>query len=515
MRHLIFLWSLALSGVLSAATTKNILLIIADDYGADSSRLYNTPASGASLPPTPNIISLAQQGVVFRNAHAQPVCSPTRATIITGQYPYRTGIGDVVAAGTPALTMAHFTLPEAFAANPSRNYALAQFGKWHLANGMNSPATIGGWPHFSGSLMGAISDYRNWTKTVNGVQTAGYTNYATTDIVDDARAWILARGAQPWFAWVAFNAPHTPLHIPPASLAPGYATNTAVGANRRQYEAMVEAMVEAMDTEIGRLLGAVNLANTHVIFIGDNGTPGNQVQPPYVTMRGKDTLYEGGVRVPFVIAGPSVSTPGTTNDTPVHTVDLFATILDMAGIDLRATVPATNVIDSETLLPFVQGATNLARRAFVQSFNDASPSANDGRMLRCEDYKLIRFNSGTEAFYNLASDPYEGTNLLAGALTPVAQSNYYASVLRLAAYQSAIAVPAVTNIAATASQVTLTVPRNTALHYSLWRAAGLDDLAWAPVTNAIIVTNGSASVTLRDTNATAGVYFYRAMATTP
>jgi arylsulfatase A-like enzyme len=346
---------------------------------------------------------------------------------------------------------------------------------------------------------------------VNGVQTTGHTNYATTDVVDDALAWIQARSTQPWFAWVAFNAPHTPLHVPPASLAPGYATNTAVGANRRQYE----AMVEAMDTEIGRLLSAVNLTNTHVIFIGDNGTPGNQVQPPFVSGRGKDTLYEGGVRVPFIIAGPAVTMPGRTNDTPVHTVDLFATLLDMAGINSPATVPANTPIDSETLLPYVQGATNLARRTFCQSFNDTAPAANDGRMLRRDGYKLIRFNSGSDLFYHLASDPYEGTNLLAGTLTATARSNYNASVLRLAAYQSDIAIPGVTNIAAAASQATLIVPRNTTLNYSLWRAAELNDLAWAPVTNAIVITNGLTSVTLADPGATNGVFYYRAVGTTP
>ena len=217
-------------GALHAATTNNILLIIADDYGADSSRLYNSPASGASLPPTPNIISLAQQGVVFRNGYAQPVCSPTRATIITGQHAFRSGIGDVVGMGTPTLTMAHYTLPEAFAANPSLNYARGQFGKWHLHNGPNSPTNVGGWQHYAGGLTGGLSSYTNWTKTVNGVQTANYTNYRTTDVATDTVNWIQGRGTQPWLAWVAFNAPHSPLHVPPASLAPGYATNTATGS---------------------------------------------------------------------------------------------------------------------------------------------------------------------------------------------------------------------------------------------------------------------------------------------
>lgn len=154
------LFLLATTAIVPAAS-QNILLIIADDYDADSSSLYNSTSNGTSLPPTPNIISLAQSGVLFRNAYANPVCSPTRATIMTGRHGFRTGIGDVVAMGTPALTAAEFTLPEAFAANSGLGYSLAQFGKWHLANGLNAPNTIGGWPHFSGSLQGAISSYTN------------------------------------------------------------------------------------------------------------------------------------------------------------------------------------------------------------------------------------------------------------------------------------------------------------------------------------------------------------------
>src|SRR5204862_5389884 len=127
-----------------AASQTNILLLIADDYGADSSSLYNSTNNGASLPPTPNIEALARSGVVFRNAYANPVCSPTRACLITGRHGFRTGVGDVIAGiGGPVLTAAEFTLPEAFAANPSLGYQLAHFGKWHLNNGLNSPNNIG------------------------------------------------------------------------------------------------------------------------------------------------------------------------------------------------------------------------------------------------------------------------------------------------------------------------------------------------------------------------------------
>jgi arylsulfatase A-like enzyme len=241
---LVFLWSLVVSAwSLSAhAAPKNILLIIADDYGVDSSALYNSTATGATLPPTPNIQSLVTNGVVFRNAYANPVCSPTRACILTGQYGFRSGIGDLVDFG-PSLTTSAFTLAEAFT-NAATGHHLSQFGKWHLASGTSSPRNIGGWTNFAGNLVGAIANYTNWSKTVNGTTTAGNTNYATTDLVNDATNWITARGTNAWFVWAAFNAPHAPFHVPPQSLCPSYPINTLTN-NRRMYEAMVEAMAEA------------------------------------------------------------------------------------------------------------------------------------------------------------------------------------------------------------------------------------------------------------------------------
>src|SRR5205085_10475603 len=231
------------------------------------------------------------------NAYANPVCSPSRACLLTGRHSFRTGVGDVVMAGSSGtLQSSEFTLAETFAANPSLNYQLAQFGKWHLALAPNSPANLGGWPHFAGSLAGAVASYTNWTKTVDGVNTTNYTNYATTDTVNDAIAWIQAQTNKPWFAWVAFNAPHTPFHKPPANLCPHYqglsGTQQSINSTPRPY---FEAMVEAMDLEMGRLLAAVDRTNTHVIFLGDNGTPGQIIQPPYLSSRGKDTLYEGEI----------------------------------------------------------------------------------------------------------------------------------------------------------------------------------------------------------------------------
>jgi arylsulfatase B len=500
---------LSLAGAVAvSAAQQNILLIIADDYGADSSSLYNSTNNGASLPPTPNIEALARAGVIFRNAYANPICSPTRACLITGRHGFRTGIGDViVGAGSGTLTAAEFTLPEAFAANSGLGYQLAQFGKWHLHNGPNSPSTIGGWPHFSGPLMGGIASYTNWNKTVNGTATANYTNYATTDLVNDATAWIQAQTNKPWFAWVAFNAPHTPLHKPPNSLCPHYTslsgTTADINANPRRY---FEAMIEAMDTEIGRLLAAVDRTNTHIIFLGDNGTLNSVIQPPFPGSRAKGSLYEGGVKVPFVVAGPAVTNPGRTNDTLVHAVDLFATILEMAGINPAATLPANRTLDSQSILGAVQGVSNLTRHVYVEKFGPETPTP-DGRLLRNGQFKLIQFTGAAEEFYDLLADPYEQTNLFGGTLTATQWANYYSLEMRLGLYQTTLMAPTITNFSRTGTQFSVTVPRTTNTH-RLWRADVLGELAWSPVTNAVSLTNGS-NVMLTDTNAAGAAAFYR------
>ena len=499
---------LATTALFASAAQRNILLIIADDYGADSSSLYNSTHHGASLPPTPNIESLARNGVVFKNAYANPICSPTRACLMTGRHGFRTGIGDVIVGpGSTTLPAAEFTLPEAFAARSGFGYQLAMFGKWHLHNGPNSPGTIGGWPHYSGSLMGGLANYTNWTKTVNGSSTPNYANYATTDLVDDATAWIRAQTNQPWFAWVAFNATHTPLHKPPDSLCPHYTslsgTPADINLNPRRY---FEAMTEAMDTEIGRLLAAVDRTSTHIIFIGDNVTVNSVLQPPFPNNRGKGTLYEGGVRVPFVIAGPAVAFPGRTNDTLVHAVDLFATILDLAGIDPASVVPSNAPIDSQSLLDALQNTSNLTRYAYVEKFGTTTPTPQ-GRALRNEQFKLIQFTGGTEEFYDLLADPYETTNLLSETLDPTQLANYYQLKMRFGLYQTALTAPVITSFSRMGTQFIVTIPHTTNTH-QLWRADTLRELAWGPVTNTLLRTNGS-YLLLTDTNGPNPAAFYR------
>jgi len=311
----------------------NTLIILADDIGVDTIGAYK---EGASPAPTPNIDSLAASGVLFRNAYAAPTCSPTRATYHTGRYGFRTGVGWP----GQALPYSEFTLPEVL---DHGKIAHALIGKWHLASGNdpNSP-NLSGWSHFSGSIPGYFmggQTYFSWRKVVNGKENL-VTNYATTENVDDALKWIKSRTG-PWVVSLNFNAAHTPLHAPPGSL---HTYNLAGKNPNREPIPFFKAMIQAMDTEIGRLLtslGSSTLARTNVIFLGDNGTAGRTTEPPFQSNHAKFTVYEGGINVPLIVSGPAVASPGREEKALVCTVDLFHTIAELHGLNARSVVPAT------------------------------------------------------------------------------------------------------------------------------------------------------------------------------
>ena len=412
------------------AQPANILVIIADDLGADSFPLTST---GGTLPPMPNISALKNSGVLFRHAHSQPTCSPTRASMLTGRHPFRTGIGaQLTGATSPQLQTSEFTLPDAFAANSGLGYSLAMFGKWHLNSGAgtnDTPRTVGGWPSFAGTIIGALPDFSAWTKITNNVSTAT-TTYATTDTANDVISFIQSRpSGTPWFAWAAFNAPHAPLHVPPAALH-SYGTPTT---NRGMYE----AMCEALDTEVGRVLATVNLATTHVIFVGDNGTPSNVIQTPYNAVHSKETIYEGGTRVPLIIAGPSVVSPNRNSDVPVHVVDLYSTILELAGISAAATQPASNPVDSRSLLPVLQNTTESSRVVMSQMFSADLATSVSGRVItNAAGYTLLQFDDGHEELFHVTTDVNQGTNLLGTTITNAAQTAYAALKVQSASYST-------------------------------------------------------------------------------
>jgi len=277
-------------------------------------------------------------------------------------------VGCAIGGGhTPSLLTNEYTLPRALATNAPQ-YALASFGKWHLAGtttnlcDTDSPHLTAGWTNYQGFYSPQVASYFNWTKWSNGIS-FNTTNYTTVDQVHDATNFIASQGTNLWFVWLAFNAPHSPYHLPPTNLlvSPKYlalsGTTQDVNTNTRTY---YEAMIQALDTEIGALLSVVP-TNTDIIFLGDNGTPIQVIQPPFIntnfteTVSGnghaKFTVYEGGARTPLIIAGPDVASPGRVNDTLVNEPDIFSTILELAGVNAAATTPTNVTLDSVSLLP--------------------------------------------------------------------------------------------------------------------------------------------------------------------
>ncbi len=428
------------TGTFDHVGSPNVLLLIVDDWGVDSSPLDNSSVQnpGTSFASMANLEALAANGLRFTNAYAQPTCSPTRAALMTGRHAFRTGIGN---AGD-VLSDSETTLPEAFTA-ASSPYQLASYGKWHLGGGDTGYSTLGGWPEFVGITGGGVANqadgYENWPRNNNGVS-ANSTVYTTTDQVNSAKAFIEAKDAvsQPWFVWMGFNAPHTPFHEPPSGLLQG-----ATGTSDKD---LYQKALEALDTEIGRLLQSVDLSKTNIILVGDNGTPAQVVQDPFGPIgnagKSKGDLYEGGIHVPMVVRGPSVKLPaGSTTDKLVHVVDLYSTILELANIP----VPEV-AVDTTSILPVLAGNDTAERCVVTESFG-IDIFGEPGRSFRLgawPDYKLIIIDDPLDAgdtpvhnFFDLSTDQNEDSPIDIASLTGDALIAYNAMIAKDTALGSA------------------------------------------------------------------------------
>lgn len=430
MKFLLLLLCFAAS-FFSANAQRNVILIIADDLGTDYCGFYEDRADTA---PMPNIRKLLSRGVRFQNAMSNPVCSPTRAGILTGRYGFRTGVGDAIEMGSVgALDTAETTIPRLLNLYaPSGGIAKANIGKWHLQPAMPTSNFLNpnrmGYDHYAGNFSGQLASYTNWSKITNGVSGTS-TTYATTETANDAIAWVKAQNTKPFFLWLAFNAPHTPFHLPPANLH-SYKTlsgSTAdIQANPKSY---FKASLEALDTEIGRLMDSLQalkkLDSTDIIFIGDNGNTQSVAQIT-TRNRSKGTIYQYGVKVPFIIAGPSVVSPNRISAALVNTVDIFATVLELFGFATWQTrISASKPVDSKSLLPIIQNKASEVRPwAFTEIFSITPDLTNDGKTIRNAAYKLIRFDNGNQEFYNLLTDPSEASNLLLRTLNATELTNY-------------------------------------------------------------------------------------------
>lgn len=483
------------------ARQTNVLLIIADDLGIESLAAFNDDPS-ASLPPTPTIDNIQSNGITFNRFYAYSTCSPTRGSMMTGRYSFRTGVLSPEI-GNYNLQANDFTLPEALLESGVISNRLAQVGKWHLGTGADSPNVEGGWPHFSGALGGGLNSYTNWQKTVNGTSTSGYTTYATTDNVNDSITWINQQGTNSWFLWLAFNAPHTPLHRPPDNLH----TYTGRLTPRGRYE----AMVEAMDTEMDRLLDEVDLSATTVIFMGDNGTPGNVLQPPLPVGHGKGSIYDGGIRVPMLVAGAAVSNglEGTTYDGVIHSVDMYATILELFGVQASEMVPEELVLDSHSFAGVLRGEAYVRDVAEIISLNALNEAYE--RALVEGDYKYIDLGAGSQEFYNVGADITETNNLLNGILDPAEQAAYDSLTNKLETY---VNVPHCYSAYMTNGKFNVEIGWFDNEGFTLHRTDNLDsNVVWTAVAGQEFEDKGEAALILRDPSPPASNAFYRV--TTP
>lgn len=404
-------------------------------------------------------------------------------------------------------------MPKVLAAGAT-GHAHASLGKWHLGGDSTAPNLVGGWNHFAGSIAGALPNYDRWPKVINGTNFPAYSAYATTDVVDDAVAWINTQGAKPWFAWVAFNAGHVPLHKPPADLHSYDALPAGIAgpiANPRPY---FEAMIESLDTELGRLLKAVDLERTTVVFIGDNGSTSATIQPPYPPERAKGTLYEGGVRVPLLVAGAGVKNPGRESTALVHLTDLFATFLDLTGAGATAPSLAGVRIDSRSLQPILLGQAFEPAMAGIlsENFGDTVPDSVAGRAAWDGRYKLLQFASGTYELYDLNTDPLETSNLLSGA-GPTGDAA--AALARLKGWLAAwVEPPQLSSPVVTSNgfEVRLTPARG--IVFQLQRTIIAPGSAWQSVANATRRTENGMEV-LGDPTPAGANAVYRVIATVP
>jgi arylsulfatase B len=412
-------WGLLALALLAPAATAqaNILLVVADDLGVDLVSGYGEHPGAAR---TPIIDALAENGVLFRNVWGNPSCSPTRAAAFTGRYAHRTGAGFAFDFHSSQweMPLSEVTLGELL----SPTHETLMVGKWHLAaasqSGYAHPLLEGFDTHrgpianLAGGLAG--NAYFDYEKTEDGVPFQS-TTYATTEQADDAID-LMESATGPWFLCLAFSAPHTPIHAPPAALH-----DYDLPADVTQDVPMtVRAMVEAMDTELGRVLDGIPSAqidDTLVIFVGDNGTASGATTPPFDPAHAKGTVFDGGIRVPLIVAGAGVE-QGEECDALVNVTDLFATLAEVAG------VPAPTADDSVSLVPYFTDPAQPSLREwiFAERFTPNGPGPGPflqrQRAARERRYKLHEVWEGpmgptSLALYDLQSDPFETSDLLA------------------------------------------------------------------------------------------------------
>ena len=400
VRALILVAVLLLAGCGSTTTDRppNFIIILVDDMG------YTGPSSyGNSRVDTPNFDRLAREGMRFTAAYTTPVCAPTRAEILTGKYSARLGI---TKAGPPEihrwarargaeivtdLGFSEYTLAEALR---DAGYATGQLGKWHLGIGDDTRA-------FQISRLADIETMReqhgfDYVSAGVGMEE----DKMVRDLTDKAIDFVRRHRDEPFFLYLGHASVHTQIVVPEQYVKkyldrghPKAGPDQAEGVHTADYL----AMIDYLDRQTGRLLDALDgfgLADdTLVLFLSDNGglTRVTSNQP---LRRGKGTCYEGGIRVPFIARWPGSVPPESVSDTPVHSIDLYPTLLEIAG----ASSSQADFVDGVSLVPLLTNSGEFPERnlywhmphyiAGKKSFFGVTPHS----AIRSGDFKLLEFH---------------------------------------------------------------------------------------------------------------------------
>ncbi len=405
----------------------NVVFILADDLGWQGIGSF-----GNTLVPTPNLDRLAANGMKFTRAYVTPQCTPTRASLITGQYTSRHRMWHV----TGGYHYPHMRLrePEYLENLPrttptlpktlrQHGYTTAHIGKWHLHNWTDGHYDLLFDPHADAYGYDYVRPRYDERNRISGNRSP---DKGVTDSTDDAIAFIRTPRDKPYYLHLAYHTVHGPYRAP-QPIVQKYLDQNHPAQPRALNSALYLAMIEHMDQQIGRLMQAIEdagqLQRTMIIFLSDNGGIHTTFSNGPLRL-GKGTPYEGGVRVPMIVTWPGTIPSGQTSDEPVHAVDFYPTLLAAGG----AAPPTKHILDGVNLMPLFRGEqTTLSRDAlyFYQPLYDDGFATVPSASIIAGDWKLIDFYgnycdaennrtytpSGRLELFNLKTDPGERNNL--------------------------------------------------------------------------------------------------------
>jgi len=425
-----------LTGYSQDSQKPNVILIITDDQGYGDLGFTGNPHVK-----TPTIDALASKSIRFNNFYVSPVCAPTRSSLMTGRYSLRTGVRDTYNGGATMATN-EVTIAEVL---QNANYKTGMFGKWHLGDNYPHRPMDQGFDesvmHLSGG-MGQVGDFTTYFKRErsyfdpvlwrNGQQKE-YKGYCSDIFTNEAINFIETNKETPFFCYLSFNAPHTPLQVPDSYYEMYKDIDPSKGFEQdgRPFPEMTEknkedarkvyAMVSNIDDNIKKLLEKLEdlriRENTVVIFMTDNGPQ----QPRYVAgMKGrKGSVYRGGVRVPFYLNYEKMNIQKQDINTTTAHIDVFPTIAEICQVDLPKN---GSHIDGESMVSiFHDDSAAFEERSLFFYWTRRFPELYQNMAIQRGDYKLVGmtdYNAPIHKFqlYDLSNDPYEQHNIISKQL---------------------------------------------------------------------------------------------------